>query len=260
MRANRLRASLKSGQPAVGGWCVIPNSLSAEIVASLGFPYVCIDMQHGLMDFGTTVSMLQAMAAHGPTPIVRVPIGDYALAQRLLDAGAEGVIFPMINTAAEARDAVATCRYGPAGRRSIGPTRSQMHLGGDTHNADAEVLCLVMIETVEAVENIDEILAVPGLDGVYVGPADLGLSLGLELGQDHPRRDEAIDRVLAACRRHGAIAAIHTPSGAGARSAIERGFVMASISSEAAILTEAYRTELAIATGRTPADAVAEAV
>jgi 4-hydroxy-2-oxoheptanedioate aldolase len=249
MRANRLRGILQEGRPAIGGWCAIPSSVSAEVVASLGFEYVCVDMQHGLMDFGGAVAMLQATSAYPTTPIVRVPVGDYGSAQRLLDAGAEGVIFPMINTAAETREAVAACRYMPSGKRSYGPIRSYLHLGADTHNADAQVMCMVMIETVEALANLDEILSVPGLDGLYVGPSDLGLSLGLEVGQDHPRREQAIDQVLDACRRHRIPAAIHTPSGHAARAAVERGFAMASIATESAVMAAAYGAELAIAAG-----------
>jgi len=251
MRANKLRGILDAGRPAIGGWCTIPSSVSAEIVASLGFEYICVDMQHGLMDFGGAVAMLQAISGYETTPIVRVPVGNHGVAQRVLDAGAEGVIFPMTNTAAETREAVAACRYAPAGKRSMGPVRSYLHLGEDTHNADAQVMCMVMIETVEALANLDEILSVPGLDGVYVGPADLGLSLGLEAGQDHPRRDEAIDQALGACRRHRIPAAIHTLSGRAARLAVERGFAMASISTDVAIMAAAYRAELeAAAEGR----------
>src|SRR5664280_2262732 len=207
MRANKLRGILDAGRPAIGGWCTIPSSVSAEIVASLGFEYICVDMQHGLMDFGGAVAMLQAISGYETTPIVRVPVGNYGVAQRVLDAGAEGVIFPMTNTAAETREAVAACRYAPAGKRSMGPVRSYLHLGEDTHNADAQVMCMVMIETVEALANLDEILSVPGLNGLDHHHAhDLGVGVvrvlsEVQVGTNRPHAAFAGRRIVTGRHR-----------------------------------------------------------
>jgi 4-hydroxy-2-oxoheptanedioate aldolase len=248
MKANRLKARWRAGQPALGGWCAIPSSFSAEIVATTGFDYVCVDMQHGLADFGQLVPMLQAIAAHGPTPLVRLPMGDLATAQRVMDAGAEGVIFPMISTREQAGAAVATCRYPPLGQRSFGPVRSRMHLGPDVEHANAEVACIVMIETEGALRDLDGIVACPGVDAVYVGPNDLSLALGLAIGSNDPRLNEAIDLILEACRTHGVPAGFHASSGQAAMCAVERGFAMVTVTTDAAVLSSAYRTEFQAAT------------
>lgn len=251
MTAVGIRERLRNGEAVVGGWCAIANSYSAEIVAHARPDYVAIDMQHGLADFTDVVPMLQAIAVHGPTPIVRVPQGDHATAQRVLDAGAEGVIFPVVNSAEDASAAVATCRFPPGGARSYGPIRARMHLGLDPEIHNREVLCLVQVETVTAVEHLAEILAA-GVDGVYVGPNDLALSLGLPVSaRDDTAITEILDNVVAACRASELIPAIHTTSGGAARAALERGFRMATVTSDAALLANAYERELAGARGGT---------
>jgi 4-hydroxy-2-oxoheptanedioate aldolase len=246
VNTNGLKAMWRDGRPAFGGWCTIPSSFSTEIVASLGFDYVCIDMQHGLADFGDLVPMLQAVATHA-TPVVRVPVADYATAQRALDAGAEALIFPLVSSRTDAEAAAASCRYPPLGARSYGPVRSRLHLGADVSHANAEVACIVMIETAGALDHLDDMLACPGVDAVYVGPNDLALALGLPSDASDPALDGALERILAACRAHGTPAGIHTRSGAAARAFVERGFAFATVTSDAAVLTAAYRTEQAAA-------------
>ena len=254
MKTSVLKAMWRDGRAAFGGWCTIPSSFSAEIVASLGFDYVCIDMQHGLADFSDLVPMLQAVAGHA-TPIVRVPVGDYATAQRALDAGAEGLIFPLVNSRADAEAAAASCRYPPLGARSYGPVRSRLHLGADVSHANAEVACIVMVETAAALDHLDEILGCPGVDGVYVGPNDLALALDVPSDVSDPTLDGAIERILSACRTRGLPAGIHTGSGAAARAYVERGFSFATVTSDAAVLTAAYRGELITARGARAATA-----
>ncbi len=248
MKTSGLKAIWRDGRPAFGGWCSIPNSFSAEIVASLGFDYVCIDMQHGLADFSDLVPMLQAVAARG-TPLVRVPVADYATAQRALDAGAEGLIFPLVNSRSDAEAAVASCRYPPLGSRSYGPVRSRLHLGADVGHANTEVACIVMVETAAALHHLDEILACPGVDAAYVGPNDLALALGVRSDVSDPALDRAIEVILETCRSRGTPAGIHTGSGLAARAYVERGFSFATVTSDAAVLTAAYRSELAAARG-----------
>lgn len=247
MKTNKLKKLWSAGRPALGGWCSIPSSFSAEIVANIGFDYVCIDMQHGLADFGDLVPMLQAVSITGPTPVVRIPVGDFATAQRALDAGAEGLIFPLISSVADAEAAVAACRYPPAGRRSYGPIRSRLHLGPDAAHADNEIACIVMIETRGAVEELERIVVCPGIDAVYVGPNDLALALGLPVGRRGPEFETAIERVLSVCREHGIPAGFHATSGQAALEAIERGFAMATISTDAALLTAVYQAEFQVA-------------
>lgn len=251
---NRLRAAWSEGRSAVGGWCAIPSSFSAELVASFGPDYVCIDMQHGLTGFSELVPMLQAIAIHGPTPLVRIPHRDLATAQRALDAGAQGLIIPLVQNARDAAEAAAVCRYPPLGTRSFGPIRSRLHLGTDTQQVNREVLCIVMIETADGLVNLDEILACPGVDAVYVGPADLALALGASVGSDGAI-EAALDRILSACRRRGVPAGIHTASGESARRALDRGFTMATVTTDAALLSAACLREFAAARGTSPAAA-----
>lgn len=253
---NRLRMAWNEGRSAVGGWCTIPSSFSAELVASLDPDYVCIDMQHGLTDFSQLVPMLQAVAIHGPTPLVRIPHRDLATAQRALDAGAQGLIIPFVQSAREAAEAAAACRYPPLGTRSYGPIRSRLHLGTDTRRVNGEVLCIVMIETADGLANLEEILASPGVDAVYVGPADLALALGATVGSESAV-EAALDRILSTCRRRGVPAGIHTPSGDGARKALDRGFMMATVATDAALLSAVYQRELVGARGGPPSAAPA---
>jgi 4-hydroxy-2-oxoheptanedioate aldolase len=243
VRDNAMKARWREGAAVLGGWCAIPSHFSAEIVASSGVGYVCVDMQHGLADLGDMVAMLQAIGNHGPTPLVRVPPGDLATAQRALDAGAEGVIFPLISTAAQALDSVTACRYPPQGGRSFGPIRARMHLGADVRHANEQVACIVMIETLDAVDNLAAIIDT-GVDAVYVGPNDLALALGLETGSRDPRLETTIQQILDVCRRRDLPAGIHTTSGAAAARWIEQGFRMVTVSTDAGLLTAAYRSEL----------------
>jgi 4-hydroxy-2-oxoheptanedioate aldolase len=250
MSVNRLRALLAGGGRAVGGWCATPNPLAAEILAAEGFDYVGIDCQHGLIGDADLPSMLMALGHHHATPVVRVPRNDPAWIGKALDAGAEAVIVPMVNSAADAERAVRACRYPPLGDRSFGPVRAGLFLNqAPPADVNHEVLCLVMIETVEALQRADEICSVPGVDGVYVGPADLALSMGYPpaLSDVSPAHDAAVDALRQACAAHSIVAAIHTASGAAAHAALAAGFQMATVSSDIAILRAAARTHLAAA-------------
>ena len=177
---NPLKATWAEGLTVFGLWMTVPGSFGAEILAGTGVDYVCVDQQHGIIDYDSMVPMLQAIRAGGAAPITRVLSKDPFLIMKALDAGAWGVIVPMIDDAEAAADAVAACRYPPRGIRSWGPTRASLALGSrDPEDLAGEVLCLVMIETRKGLENVEEISATPGLDGIYIGPSDLALSLGL---------------------------------------------------------------------------------
>ena len=236
---------MRSGRRAVGGWCALPSSFSAELVAGVGVDYVVIDMHQGLSAYSDIVPMLQAIAGTPATPLLRVPHGDLATAQRALDAGAEGLIFPLVNNAGDAAASVAACRYPPEGSRSFGPIRSQGHLGADTAHANREVLCLVQIETAEAIRNLEQIVGHPGVDGVYAGPADLALSHGLELGAESDEMEALFEAIVATCRDTGRIPAVHAVSGRGARRAFDRGFTMVSVGDDATWLRAGYAREIA---------------
>jgi 4-hydroxy-2-oxoheptanedioate aldolase len=244
---NALRPRLAQRELLLGGWCTLPTSFAAELVGSSGVDYAVVDMQHGLTGYSDLISMLQAISLAGAVPIVRMPFSDYGLAQRALDAGAMGLILPMVNNAALATDAVRSCRYPPLGERSFGPIRAKLTLGMDPAWANEQVLCLVQIETREAMTNLDAILAVPGLDGVYVGPADLALSHGLPAGRPSPELDALLSRIVQACDHHGRIPGIHTLSGVDCRHKIALGYRMCSIGSDSVWLHGAYTGQVAVA-------------
>ena len=216
-----------------------PGSFGVEILARTGVDYVCVDQQHGLIGYDAMVPMLQAIDAGGAAPITRVLSADPYRIMKSLDAGAWGVIVPLVNSAEDAERAVSACRYPPRGMRSYGPIRAGGVLGSsDPEILEREALCLVMVETREALERVDEIAATPGLDGIYAGPSDLALSLGLPptlevLEDEHA---EAVGRVRGACARNGIAAGIHSPSGAWARRHAEAGFEMVTVATDAALL------------------------
>src|SRR5918997_5730131 len=177
---NPLRATWAGGRTVFGLWMTVPGSVGAEILAGAGVDYVCVDQQHGVIDYDAMVPMFQAIRAEGPAPITRVLSNDPFLIMKALDAGAWGVIVPLVNDTEDAARAVAACRYPPQGVRSYGPVRAARVIGSrDPEDLAGEVLCIVMVETREGLERVEEIAATPGLDGLYIGPSDLALSLGL---------------------------------------------------------------------------------
>ncbi len=221
----------------------------AEAVALSGVDYVGIDCQHGLVGLDGMVSMLMALARTPAAAVVRTPPGDHFWIGKALDAGAEAVVVPMVNTEADAAAAAAACRYPPTGNRSNGRPRAGALTATDPAVMNAEVVCLVMIETLEAVANLDAIVSVPGVDGVYIGPSDLALSMGLPPSLDvtQPERRAVVEQIRDACLAQGKIPAIHTSGGEGARSWAEAGFRMMSLASEGALLGATYRQHLATA-------------
>lgn len=215
MKVKSIKQQLKNGKKLINAWLAIPNSWTAEIIGKLGFDVITIDMQHGLADYKTVVSMLQSISISESLPIVRVPWNDPAIIMRALDAGAMGIICPMINTKKEASKFVGACRYPPGGYRSYGPIRANLYSGADYfENSNEKIITLAMIETAEAVRNIDDILSVEGLDGVYIGTMDLSISLGIE---DHgelsnPILRDAIVKIVASVKKHHLVVGMHTRS------------------------------------------------
>ena len=242
MRENRLRTIWREGGVVVNGWLHVPSSFSAEVMARAGWDSLTIDMQHGPVDYGSLVPMLQAISTTDTVPVVRVPWRDPGLIMQVLDAGCYAVICPMIGTREEAEAFVGACRYPPAGYRSYGPYRATLYGGEDyAHHADQTVVTMAMIETREALDNLGEILGVAGLDAVFVGPSDLGQSLGFGPGVDReePAVIEAIDGVLAAARERGLPAGIFTGSPEYASRMVEKGFRFVSVSSDARLMAAA---------------------
>ncbi|HUS82625.1 MAG TPA: aldolase/citrate lyase family protein [Dehalococcoidia bacterium] len=247
MMENRLRQLWKEDRPALGCWLSIPDSFSAEVIAHLGFDWLCIDMQHGLVDYQRALTMLQAISTTDAAPVVRVPWNDPGIIMKMLDAGACAVIVPMIETPADAEKAVAACRYPPAGARSFGPTRAMLAAGEDYFAKSGEyVCCIPMIETKPALDNLDDILSVPGVDAVYIGPMDLSLALGLppKPDGDEPVYAEARQKVVDACRRHNVVAGIHSSAAAGPNRVAE-GFRFVLVASDVTALTRGAAQDLA---------------
>jgi 4-hydroxy-2-oxoheptanedioate aldolase len=244
MRANRLREIWASGKPAINGWCSMPCAFSAELVANMGWDSVTIDTQHGVIGYAEMLAMLQAVSTTAATPLVRVAWNAPGEIMRALDAGAYGVICPMVNDATECAAFVQACRYPPAGYRSSGPTRAAIYAGPDYHaKANGEILTFAMIETAAGLENLEAIVATQGLDGVYIGPSDLSLAMGGPPGQDS--QDEALlatfDRIRGACQGKGVRVAVHTNSAAYSRQMIERGFDLVTVGSDMRYLLSGRR-------------------
>ncbi len=246
MRTNTLKTAWQSGKPTIGLWLTLPDPYGAEHLGSLDAAYLNIDMQHGLIDYHQVPPILQAIQRSDAVPLVRVPWNEPGIIGKVLDAGAMGVIIPMVNSVAEAEQAVSSCFYQPKGSRSHGPIRAAIALGADYGTAaNDQILCIPMIETVQAVERIDEILAVPGIDAIYVGPADLSRTLGLPPGNndDSPAFIDALTTIVAACKKAGIPAGIHgTP--ALVQSRIEMGFQMVTATTDLLALLAGARSAL----------------
>jgi 4-hydroxy-2-oxoheptanedioate aldolase len=241
MRENLLKVLWQKNAYAVNGWLCLPATFSAEVMAHQGWDSLTIDLQHGLIDYQSAVAMLQAISTTQTVPLVRVPWRDPAIIMKALDAGAYGVICPMVNSAAEAKEFVAACRYPPAGTRSCGPIRASIYAGPDyTANANRTVIAMAMIETRAGLDNLDEILSVEGLDAVYIGPSDLSLALGYEPSIDptEPVVVEAIEHILHHALKKRIVPGIHTATPAYARKMIEQGFLFVTVGSDVRLLNE----------------------
>lgn len=250
--AKDLREAWKNGKTAFGVWAALPDAFAAELLAIPGMAYVCVDQQHGVIDYPDLVSMTRAIEGRGCVPITRVPANETWLISKALDAGSQGVVVPLVNNRKEAAAAVAACRYPPKGIRSYGPTRAAVSMDArDVETLGDSVLCFVMVETREALERIDEIAGTPGLDGIYVGPADLALGLGLppDLDKTEPEHVAAVASILASCRKHKIIAGIQCATGAAGRAQAERGFQLVTITKDSSLLQAGVKRELTDALG-----------
>jgi 4-hydroxy-2-oxoheptanedioate aldolase len=251
MMGNRLRALWSEGGTAFGVWIMLSSPAAVETIASMGFDYVGVDCQHGLLDYTDMRDILLMLRGLPTTPVVRVPYGEASAIGRALDAGAEGIIVPMVNSRAEAELAVAACRFPPDGVRSFGPGRAHQPFGRDPAAINTEVVCLAMIETRYGLAAADEICSTPGLDGIYVGPSDLALSLGhAPTAAEHPAEHaEAVARVREACEKNGLVPAIHAYGGANAKMRADQGFRMVTVTADAAVLSLGSLNELRVARG-----------
>ena len=239
MRENRLRTLWQADQAVVNGWLAIGNSFSAETMAHQGWDSLTIDMQHGVIDYAAMVTMLQAVSTTATVPIVRVPWLEPGIIMKSLDAGAYGIICPMVNTREDAQRLVSYTHYAPQGARSFGPVRALLYGGADyAAKANETVVSFAMIETAQALDNLDAILSVEGLDAIYIGPSDLSLALGCKPVFDDvdPPVAQAIDHIVARARHHGVVAGVHNGRADVARARVAKGFRFVTLGSDARLL------------------------
>jgi 4-hydroxy-2-oxoheptanedioate aldolase len=238
MRPNLTKRLLAAGKPALGLFCTTASALIAESLGHAGYDFVIVDLQHGENDLGNLQHMLQALSATPATPVVRMPANMPVYIQRSLDLGAYGIVVPLVNTRAEAEAVVQSVRYAPAGARSFGPIRGMLYAGADYFaKAADELLTLPMLETAEAAANAEAILATPGIDGAFIGPNDLAITLGHSLGVPEPAEmpppvEAAIQAILQAARRTGKAAGIAAFDLASAKTRLAQGFTFVAVMSD----------------------------
>jgi 4-hydroxy-2-oxoheptanedioate aldolase len=244
-----LRRLWAENRCAIGAWCLSPDPVAAEVLARAGFDWICIDLQHGWLGIEEMIPVVHSIATAGSVPIVRVPANELWLIGRALDAGAYGVLVPLVNSADEAERAVRACRYPKAGSRSVGAFRRAPSIASDAAHANSEVLCIVMIESASALEDIDSICALPGVDAVYIGPGDLALSLGLSHRQEHDLN--TFRAISEAAHRHKKAAGMHGETGEEAGWAIENGFDLTTAGADVDFMYGAACAALATASAST---------
>lgn len=255
MKTNAAKAAIAGGGRVLNAWCSIASPHVAEALAHQGFDSVTIDLQHGAIDYGAAFAMLQAISTSPATPLARPPWNEPGILMKLLDSGAYGIICPMISTRRDAEAFVGACRYAPEGYRSFGPNRVVYYAGTDYwRHANREVLLLAQIETAEAVANLDDILSVPGLDGIYVGPADLSLSMGAapSMVPTEPAIVAAMTRAREAAHARGLIAAVHTDGPDTALVRFGEGYQLCSLQTDMRLLVNAARAAVVRVKGETP--------
>ncbi len=237
---NKLLEIWQSGNPVINAWLSIPNSFTAEAFGKMGWDSITIDMQHGQNDYQTSIPMLQSLSSSQSVPMTRVPWSEPGIIMKMLDLGIMGIIAPMINTKEDCEKFVSYCYYPPIGERSFGPMRAQLVHGSEYFvNANKNILSFAMIETKQAVENIDYILSVPNLTGVYIGPADMSSSYGLT-----PKFDVKEDPVFSnikliakKAKEYGKIAGIHNGSTSYAKEMISLGYNFVTVLSDFRIMS-----------------------
>ncbi|MBL8341371.1 MAG: 2,4-dihydroxyhept-2-ene-1,7-dioic acid aldolase [Rubrivivax sp.] len=239
MRENRLRTLWAADKPVLNGWLAIPNGFAAEVMAHQGWDSLTVDLQHGVIDYSQMLPMLQAISTTATVPVVRVPWLEPGIVMKSLDAGAYGVICPMVNTRDDAARLVAYTHYAPRGTRSFGPIRAGYYGGADyAAKANDTVVAFAMIETAQALDNLDAILSVEGLDAIYIGPSDLSLALGCKPVFDdvEPKVAEAIRHIGERAKAHGVKAGVHNGRADVALARIALGFRFVTLGSDARLL------------------------
>ncbi|MFM9108868.1 MAG: HpcH/HpaI aldolase family protein [Chloroflexota bacterium] len=252
MRANHVRQRLAAGEASVGTWLSLPSPEAAEYVSRIGFDWLVADSEHNPQDVRTLALMFAAMAASGAAPMVRIPWNTPEHFKRMLDAGAWGVVVPMVNTREQAERAVEACRFHPLGGRSVGGGRHALSFGTDAstyyRNANDHILLVLQIEHIEGVENVDAIMSVPGVDACFIGPNDLAASMGLGLGvpleSGIPELEQAIAHVRETCDRRGVAPGIHCSHAEGVAQRMSEGFRFLAMASELRYLLTGLAADL----------------
>ena len=241
---NPVTDKLRSGRPTVGTWLSLCSPVAAEMMARIGWDWMVVDAQHSLVGFDTMVNCFRAIQLGGAVPMARVPWRDTIWIQRTLDAGALGLVIPMINTAEDAKSVVSNMKYATKGQRSWGGSRVAPYIDGDYRSwTDENLAIIVMIETVQAVENAEDILSVEGVVGCFIGPADLALSMGAKGTGPGTQHEAAMLEVLRAAQKVGKTAGKYCMSGVEVAQRIAQGFQFLGLSSDAGMLVKAAREE-----------------
>jgi len=250
VRKNKLKKIFKQGGSAINGWLQIPNSFTAELMANQNWDSLTLDMQHGVIDYSHAISMLQAISTTEVVPMARVNWNEPGQIMKILDAGAYGIICPMVSNRKEAENFVQACMYPPSGYRSYGPIRGLVYGGPDyADEANNEILKFAMIETKESLANLDEIMQTPGLDGIYIGPADLSLAIGEKPSFDKPEGDpvyEVIMKILEHAKKNKIVAGIQNAQPEYADKMIKKGFQLVTIGTDQRFMTAAAKSALSI--------------
>jgi 4-hydroxy-2-oxoheptanedioate aldolase len=250
VRKNKLKEIFKQGGSAINGWLQIPNSFTAELMANQSWDSLTLDMQHGVIDYSHAISMLQAISTTNVVPLARVNWNEPGQIMKILDAGAYGIICPMVSNRKEAENFVQACMYPPKGYRSYGPIRGLVYGGSDyADEANNEILKFAMIETKESLNNLDEIMQTPGLDGIYIGPADLSIAIGEKPSFDKPEGDpvyEVIMKILEHAKKNKIIAGIQNAQPEYADKMIKKGFQLVTIGTDQRFMVAAAKSSLSI--------------
>src|SRR3954454_19858138 len=238
MKPNSVKRALKAGQPQVGTWLSLGSITATRFMARAGFAWLTVDLEHSLVGWETATHMFGAIADAGCTALARVPSNRHDHIKRVLDNGAHGIVVPMVNSRAEAEEAVSACLYPPIGTRSVGGSVHALNFGGSATDyyarANDELLIVLQCEHIKAVEDADKIFSVPGIDAIFVGPNDLAASMRSKEGRppSGEATRQAMQHILATCKKHGVAAGVHTFSADEALARIEEGWQFIAISSE----------------------------
>ena len=255
MKKNKIKQMMSDGKPVINGWLQIPNSFSAEIMANQGWDSLTIDMQHGVIDYPNALQMLQSISTTETTPLARVNWNEPGQIMKILDAGCYGVICPMISNKEQAEKFVQACMYPPKGYRSFGPVRGLVYGGADYgDHANEEILKIAMIETKESLDKLDEIMSTPGVDGIYIGPADLSLAIGEKPSFDKSENDPVfpvIMKILEHAKKNNIFAGLHNMTAEYAQKMIDRGFQFVTVGSEQRFMSSAGKSVLEKLKGKT---------